>query len=142
MPSGITSGTVDVTVGSDLWYGPQFTITQTIQLTDSKNDQSNYTSAMIGGLWVPTTIQGSGCSTCTIRGNVSYSYDSNGDPLSRTDENGNTTTYTYDSNGNVLTVTVPISSSNSATTTYTYNSFGEVLTVTDPRVRHNQHVRP
>jgi RHS repeat-associated protein len=132
VPSGISSGTVDVTVGSILWYGPQFTITHTTQATDSKNNQSSYTSAIIGGLWAPTAIQGSGCSTCTIRGNISYTYDSNGRPLSRTNENGNTTTYTYDSNGNVLTVTVPISSGHTATTTYTYNSFGEVLTTTDP----------
>jgi RHS repeat-associated protein len=132
VPAGTISGTVDVTVGGILWYGPNFTVTKQVQLTDSKNNQSTYTSAMVGGNWMPSVGQGSGCSTCTQRGNISYTSDASGNVLSRTDENGNTTTYTYDSNGNVLTATVPISSGHTATTTYTYNSFGEVLTATDP----------
>lgn len=132
VPSGANTGPVDVTVGAVTWYGPWFTMTQTIQLTDSKSHQSSYTSALIGGMWVSLVGQGSGCSTCTQRGNISYTYDASGNPLSRTDENGNTTTYTYDSNGNVLTMTAPIGPGHTATTMYTYNSFGEVLTVIDP----------
>ena len=132
VPAGAGTGSVDVTVGEVTLYGPQYTITQTIQLTDSKNNQSSYTSALLGGVWLPLVGQGSGCSTCTQRGNIGYVYDANGNALSRTDENGNTTTYTYDSSGNVLTVTVPIGPGHTATTMYTYNSFGEVLTVTDP----------
>lgn len=131
VPAGMASGYTDVTVGGATAYGSQFTITKTVQVGDSLNHSSNYTSAMIGGMWVPTAVQGSGCSTCTLRGNISYTYDASGHPLSRTDENGNTTTYTYDGNGNVLTVTIPINATTSATTTYTYNSFGEVLTATD-----------
>jgi YD repeat-containing protein len=133
LPATASSGSVNVTVGGVRVFGPHFTITRTIQITDSKSNQSSYTSALIGGLWVPTTVQGSGCSTCTERGSISYAYDPNGRPLSRTDENGHVTTYSYDSNGNMLTVTVPINSTTSATTTYTYNSFGEVLTVTPIR---------
>jgi RHS repeat-associated protein len=132
VPSTAITGTVDVTVGSLTWYGPPFTVTGTIQVTDSKGNQSSYTSAMIGGLWVSTVGQGSGCSTCAQRGDITNTYDAYGNVLSRTDENGNVTSYTYDTNGNVLTVTVPISSGHTATTTYTYNSFGEVLTATDP----------
>jgi YD repeat-containing protein len=56
-----------------------------------------------------------GCSSCTARGNISFTYDAKGDVLSRTDELGHTTTYTYDSNGNLLTVTAPITNSSSAT---------------------------
>jgi RHS repeat-associated protein len=132
VPAGAGSGFVEVTVGGVTWYGPQFTMTTTIQTADSFNNLSTYTSSLVGGIWVPLVGQGSGCSTCTQRGNISYTYDANGHALTRTDENGHTTTYTYDSNGDVLTVTAPISSTNSATTTYTYNSFGEVLTATDP----------
>ncbi len=130
VPSWAASGSVNVSVGGLVWYGPQFTLTRTVQVTDSLSNVGTYTSAMIGGLWVPTTVQGSGCSSCTERGNISYTYDSSGHPLSRTDENGNTTTYTHDANGNVLTLTVPLTSTTSATTSYTYNSFGEVLTAT------------
>jgi RHS repeat-associated protein len=136
VPQGTVSGPVDVTVGQITWYGPKFIVSIPVQVGDSNNNQSGYTSAMIGGLWVPLTIQGSGCSTCTERGNISYTYDSSasetGRPLTRTDENGNTTSYTYDSDGNIASVTVPIGPGHTATTRYTYNTFGEALTVTDP----------
>ena len=132
VPVGANSGSVNVTVGGITCYGPLFSITSTAHVIDSKSNATVYTFAMINGLWLPTQIQGSGCSTCTIRGNIAYTYDAWGNMLSRMDENGNTTTYTYDSNGNVLTVTVPISPGNSATTTYTYNGSHQVLTATDP----------
>ena len=44
------------------------------------------------------------------------------------DPDGHMTTYTYDSNGNLLTKTDPLGRK----TTYTYNSMNEVLTTTDP----------
>ena len=72
----------------------------------------------------------SGCSTCTIRGNNSYQYDSLGNLLSATDPLGYTTSYTYDANDNVASETQPPVSGGTPTTTYTYNSFGEVLTMT------------
>jgi RHS repeat-associated protein len=132
VPSGAASGPITVTTAGTTWFGPTFTMTTITQITDSKNNQSSYTSALIGGAWVPLSVQGSGCSTCNQRGNISYTYDSSGRALSRTDENGNTTTYTYDSNGSVLTITAPVGPGHTATTTYTYNNFGQVLTVIDP----------
>ncbi|HVO64555.1 MAG TPA: IPT/TIG domain-containing protein [Terriglobales bacterium] len=132
VPTGTTSGSVRITVGGFWWFGPLFTVETQTQLVDSQNHQTTYLFAMIGGIWAPIQVQGSGCSTCTIRGNISYTYDGSGNPLSRTDENGNTTTYTYDSFNDLLTVTVPIAPGHTATTAYTYNSFSEVLTATDP----------
>ena len=133
VPAGAPSGPIQVHVAGLAMPSPElFTMIRTFQLTDSKGNSSTYTSAMIGGRWLPSLGQGSGCSSCSQRGNISYTYDTAGNALSRTDENGNTTSYTYDSNNNALTVTVPISSGHTATTTYTYNSFGEVLTATDP----------
>jgi RHS repeat-associated protein len=126
------SGPVGVGVATEYAFGPTFYQTFLANLTDSLNNQTTYTSEQIGGQWVPLNVQGSGCSSCTERGTISYTYDANGNALTRTDENGHTTTYTYDSNNNALTVTVPISSNTTATTTYTYNSLGEVLTATDP----------
>jgi len=132
VPGGTLSGAVGVEVAGVPVYGPNFTVNTTPQLKDSMANTTNYTSAMIGGVWRLTSSQGSGCSSCTERGQISYTYDGNGNVLTRTDELGHTTSYTYDGNGNVLTVTVPINANTTATTTYTYNNFGEVLTMTDP----------
>jgi RHS repeat-associated protein len=134
VPAGITSGPVTITVGgkSNWPQGPWFTLTTTVNLTDSLGNPTTYTSAVIGGGWKPTSAQGSGCSSCTVRGTVQSTYDSLGNVLSKTDELGRTTTYTYDSFGNVTSVSVPIAPGAVAATTYTYNNFGEVLTTTDP----------
>ncbi len=99
-----------------------------------------------------TSITGGGtCPVCQNPGggDLTYTYDSNGNLLTRTDSLGNTTTftydpvfgqiasstdplgnvtkYTYDASGNRLTQTDP----DSNTTTYAYNSFGQVVQTTD-----------
>lgn len=132
VPAAAWSGPVGVGVAKEYAFGPTFTMESIVQLTDSLGNQTTYTSALFAGRWAPFTVQGPGCSTCSERGTISYTYDANGNALTRTDENGHTTTYTYDSNSNVLTVTVPINSTTSATTTYTYNTLNQVLTTTDP----------
>jgi RHS repeat-associated protein len=132
VPVNAPSGPILVQVAQVVVVGPIFTTTTNTQVTDSKSNVTQYTSVMAGAQWYPLTVQGSGCSSCTARGNVSFTYDTKGNQLSKTDELGRVSTYTYDANGNILTSTVPITSSTSATTTYTYNSFGEVLTLTDP----------
>jgi len=132
VPDGATSGEVSAGVGGAGNWGPRLITTFRVQLTDSLNNSTTYISKLIGGQWVPDSSQGSGCSSCTLRGTISYTYDSQGHALSRTDELGHITSYTYDSNGNVTSVTAPIASGTYATTLYTYNSFGEVLTTTDP----------
>jgi RHS repeat-associated protein len=132
VPAGAATGPVGAQVAGQSAWGPTFTLTRTIQLTDSLGNPTTYTSGQTGGMWVPATSQGSGCSSCTLRGTVGYTYDSQGHVLSRTDELGRTTYYSYDFNGNVTSVTVPIAADTYATTTYSYNSFGEVLSITDP----------
>ena len=81
---------------------------------------------------VRSASQGPGCSTCSLRGNITNIGDVYGNTSSTTDDLGNTTTYTYDSNNNLASVAKPLNSTTTATTSYTYNSFGEVLTATDP----------
>jgi len=129
---GTSTGPVSVSVGSITAYGPWFTLSTTVNLTDSLGNPTTYVSQKIGGKWVPTTSQGSGCSSCTLRGTIQQTYDSRGNVLTKTSELGATTTYTYDSNNNVTSVSVPIAPDTQAVTTYTYNSFGEILTTTDP----------
>jgi RHS repeat-associated protein len=132
VPQGTVTGPISVSVASIVWYGPTFTVLNPVSTTDSNNNQSTYNLAMIGGQWLPRQVQGSGCSTCTVRGNLGFTYDQRGNMLSRTDENGNTSTYTYDDYGDVSTATVPISPGVTATTTYLYNVWGEVTTIIDP----------
>jgi len=132
VPSGASTGPVGATVASVTAYGPTFQVNATVTLTDSLGNQSSYTSEIAGGKWYVSTSQGSGCSSCDIRGNITTQFDSLGNTLSTTDELGNTTSNTYDSNNNLTQTTQPTVSAGTPTTTYTYNSFGEVLTMTDP----------
>src|SRR6266568_2141856 len=132
VPATASSGQMTVSVGGIVAYGPWFTLSTTVNLTDSLSNPTTYVSQVIGGKWVSTTSQGSGCSSCTVRGTIQNTYDSRGNLLSKTNELGATTTYTYDSNNNVTSVSVPIAPATYATTRYTYNGFGEVLTTTDP----------
>ena len=78
-------------------------------------------------------LRGSGqCDVCgdSSAGDVNFSYDLNGNQLTRTDALGNTTTFTYDPVFNQLTsVTDPLSQ----TTSFTYDGSGNLLSVTDGR---------
>jgi RHS repeat-associated protein len=132
VPVGAPSGSVDVNVAGNMAYGPSFTVTSSLTLTDSLGNTTSYTVALIGGMWRPLNSQGSGCSSCSLRGTIQNTYDAAGNVLTRTDELGHTTTYTYDTSNNVLSVSVPTGSGSNATTSYTYNSLGAVLTSTDP----------
>jgi len=132
IPTGAITGAITVNEEGLSASGPLFTINSTVQVTDSLGNQSSYTADMYGGEWYIGQSQGSGCTTCTIRGTISNTFDNNGNVLTRTDELGLTTTYTYDSNNDVTSITQPTVSAGTPTTTYTYNNFGEVLTSTDP----------
>ncbi len=93
---------------------------------------SSYTSAALGGAWVSLSSTGSGCSSCTVRGTLSNTFDSNGNVLSSTDELGHVTSFTYDAGNNMASQSGQLDSSTTVTTSFTYNSFGEPLIVTDP----------
>jgi RHS repeat-associated protein len=132
VPAGTTTGPVSVDVAGITALGPNFQINNTVTLTDSLGDPSStYTSAIIGGKWYVIQSTGSGCSTCTLRGLISKTYDNYGNVLTVTDELMHVTSYTYDSNQNMLSKSVQ-ANSGVATTSYTYNSFAEPLTITDP----------
>jgi YD repeat-containing protein len=132
VPAGAATGPVTVQVAGTTVDGPVFQVSTSANLTDSLGHQSTYSSVMAGGRWYVNNSQGSGCSSCTLRGNIQTQYDSFGNVTLKTDELGHTTSYTYDSNQNLRTVSVQAGSGTYATTTYTYNTFGEPLTVTDP----------
>jgi|HubBroStandDraft_6_1064221.scaffolds.fasta_scaffold02149_4 RHS repeat-associated protein len=131
VPAGTTTGPVSVDVAGITALGPNFQINNTVTLTDSLSNNSTYTTAIVGGKWYVIKSTGSGCSSCTLRGLISKTFDNYGNVLTVTDELGNVTSYTYDSNQNMLSKSVQ-ANSGLATTSYTYNSFGEPLTITDP----------
>jgi RHS repeat-associated protein len=131
VPAGAASGPVTVAVAANTVDGPTFEISTSVTLTDSLGHQSTYASEMVGGKWYVNNSQGSGCSSCTVRGNIQTNYDNFGNVILTTDELGHTTSYSYDSNQNLLSVSQQ-ANLGYATTSYTYNSFGEPLTVTDP----------
>jgi RHS repeat-associated protein len=131
VPDNAVLGPVSVVEGNITAQGPVFTPQLSVQLTDSLSNQTTYVSQVAGGQWSIVNAQGSGCSTCTSRGNIQHQYDANGHALVSVDALGNTTTNSYDSWNNLLSQTQPVNSTTTATTSYTYNSFGEVLTTTD-----------
>ena len=87
---------------------------------------------MTGGKWYLSTAQGSGCSSCTVRGTIQYQYDGKGNVLSFTDELARVKSYTYDSSDDVTSTVEPAVGGSNPTWLYTYNSFGQVLIATDP----------
>ena len=131
VPLAASPGPVSVTVDNLTAQGPTFTPVVKASVTDSLGNTSSYAAAVNGGEWRVASGQGSGCSSCTVRGANNYAYDAYGNVTSLTDPNGNTSTYTYDSANNLSSETHPVDSTHNATTSYTRNSFGEPLTVTD-----------
>ena len=132
VPIGAETGPVSVTVASVTSQTQTFVVNTSVQVTDSLGRSSSYTSAMLGGEWVNSSSTGSGCSSCTVRGTLSSTLDSNGLVLSSMDELGHVTSFTYDAANNMASQSAQLDSSTTVKTSYTYNSFGEPLTVTDP----------
>ena len=132
VPAGTVTGAISVKVASLAATGPIFEVEQITTLTDSLGNQTSFATLIVGGAWNLYQVQGSGCSTCTVRGNIQNGYDSSGNLLSATDANGNTISYTYDANSNLLSQTAHLDADTPVTTSYTYNALGEVLTMTDP----------
>jgi YD repeat-containing protein len=133
VPGDALTGPLTVQVGGLTATAPSwFTVNQVTQLTDSFGNQTQYSFGMLGGAWFTSISQGPGCSTCSVRGNISNVSDANGNLLTSTDDLSNTTTYTYDSSNDMTSASKPLNANATATTSYTHNTFGEVLTMTDP----------
>lgn len=132
VPPGTATGPVNVVVAGVKSANSQFTVNNSVQVTDSLGHVTNYVATMLGGAWHPSFMMGGGCSSCTIRGALNRELDSVGKVLSNTDELQHKTFFAYDAAGNVTSNTIYLDPSTPVTTSYTYNSFGEPLTVTDP----------
>jgi RHS repeat-associated protein len=132
VPPGTETGPAWVTIAGVNAPSQNFTINTSAQITDSLGRSSSYTSVMLGGSWLGSDSQGSGCSSCTVRGTIHNDFDPVGNLLATTDELLHKTDFTYDANGNVASQTAHLDTNTPVATSYTYNSFGEPLTVTDP----------
>jgi hypothetical protein len=88
--SGAATGPIYVEVAGITAFGPTFTIGTTVQL-GSMSGTTVYASKWIGGIWLPLYSEGTGCSSCTLRGSIGYNYDIHGHVLTKTDEAGHVT---------------------------------------------------
>jgi RHS repeat-associated protein len=131
VPLGASPGAISVKVAGITAQGPTFVPTSKAQVTDSLGNSSTYTGAVNGGQWHPVDSQGSGCSSCSVRGTYHYAYDASGNVTSTTDPLGHVMSDTFDSSNHLTSELVHIDANTTATTSYTYNSFAEPLTVTD-----------
>ena len=93
---GAATGPVIITVAGVVSLPSAFTVNTAVQVTDSLGHITSYASTMIGGAWRASDSQGSGCSSCTVRGTIHNDFDTLGNVLVRTDELGQTTNYEYD----------------------------------------------
>jgi RHS repeat-associated protein len=134
VPDGATTGSVSAVVSNITGNGPNFTVVFAVTLTDSLTHTTNYSSSVFGGQWSFTNAQGSGCSSCTTRGNVQQQYDGQGNLAWTVDALGHVIVNRYDSSNNLISQAAQGDTSTpAAETTYSnYNSFGEPQTVKDP----------
>jgi RHS repeat-associated protein len=124
-----------VTVQYGPWWSPKVTYVQDsygdnygdpgVSLSFTNRGQRHYLTGTAGS---------APCSTCSFHLNEGFTYSDAGYPTSYTDPNGHTTFYSYDSNGNMISKSLPDTNGTDHWAdiwNYTYNSFGEVLTTTD-----------
>jgi RHS repeat-associated protein len=97
-------------------YDNQLNVTS---MTDGLNHVTTYTYDTNGNRLTETNVTGT----------ITFTSNSLGRVLTRTDQMGGVTTNTYSSQGNLLTTKDALNH----TTTLTYDSHGQLLTVTDPR---------
>jgi RHS repeat-associated protein len=109
-------------------------------VTNSRGQQSTYSTAVQHGVALVTDISGPGCSTCST-GNTSYQYDPvNNNLLSRT-ENGVTTQYDdYDDKGQYGYKIEAVGTPEERRTDYSYDPrfFHKITTITEPSVAPGQ----
>jgi hypothetical protein len=96
VPPGTETGPAWVTIAGVNALSQNFTINTSAQITDSLGRSSSYTSVMLGGTWLGSDAQGSGCSRCTVRGTIHNDYDSVGRLTATTDELLLVTNLAYD----------------------------------------------
>jgi YD repeat-containing protein len=114
--TGITTGSGPAAQTLTLSYG-----TNSTTVTDGLGNVTTYQTNAQGQLTNVIAPAVNGASPTTT-----YTYDANGNLLTRTDPNGAITTYQYDANGNVLSVEDGAGN----TVTYTYNAADQVTSKT------------
>jgi len=107
-------------------------------VTDANGNRTVYTynannqvTSQQSGLEYDSATQAYDCPSGDTCPTTSYTYDANGNKLTETDPNGDTTTYAYNALNQLTSVTTP--GANGGTTTYGYDANGNQTTIVDPR---------
>lgn len=105
-------------------YTLNYVSTTETDVTDALGRVTKFFFGRVQARFVVSRVEG----LCSCGGSQvqTWNYDSQANVTAKTDALNHLTSYTYDANGNRLTKTDP-----TGTVTYTYNGFGEVLTRTD-----------
>jgi YD repeat-containing protein len=117
VPAGASTGPVTVTVAGVSGPTSKFTLTNSVQVTDSLGNITSYHFEQLGGQWNYSRQSGTGCSSCEVQGTLnltkgSATHNDSADVTSTTDELTHTTTYTWDSDHNLLSESTPLDANN------------------------------
>ncbi len=126
-PAPQAGETVMVDARGNRWRYQHDKAFRTTGVEDPLGNAAVYTYEATGALCSPAN-RGNLCSVNDQLGHItSFTYDANGNVLTRTDADNKTWTYTYDSFNNVLTAIDPLT----RTTTNVYNASGNLTSVTN-----------
>ena len=103
-------------------------------ITDSLGTVSTYQLEVLNGVARIKSFTGPGCTSCGSNSGSSYVYTTRQQVSAITDGLGVATAYSYDANGNRLTKTEDSGTPLARTTTYTYTAQNQAATITEPSV--------
>lgn len=107
-------------------------LTGSSALITSRGAITTFNHSSSNGRRYVNSTSGPGCASCGAKSTAAYSYDSSHNPISVTDANGHIVNFSYDTQGNVLTRSAQLGDGTAQVWSYTYNQFSQVTSSTDP----------